>query len=115
MRRVGGRRARVRSAVAALLVFIASVAATSGTSVGLASGTTSGSDRVPLGAGEGTAPYRNVVLILVDDMSTLLFDQVDRLRALAEEGVRFTDYLVADSLCCTSRTSMLTGRGWPMV
>lgn len=55
-------------------------------------------------------PYRNVVVVLVDDMSTTLLESHPRLAAMAAGGVRFTDYVVTDSLCCTSRTSFLTGR-----
>lgn len=57
-----------------------------------------------------TGPYRNVVVVLVDDLSTTLLDSHPRLTAMAAGGVRFTDYVVTDSLCCTSRTSFLTGR-----
>lgn len=50
---------------------------------------------------------RNVVLLLADDLDWALFNQVPRLKALTEEGTTLTNFVVTDSLCCPSRTSIM--------
>lgn len=72
---------------------------------------------------------QNVVLILADDLDWNLWRDIPRLRALQSQGTTFTNYVVTDSLCCPSRTSLLrsqyvhnhqvvsndvaSGGGWP--
>ena len=56
------------------------------------------------------ADVRNVVLVLADDLDWNLFDQVPRLAALKDQGMTFTNFTVADSLCCPSRVSILRGQ-----
>ena len=71
----------------------------------------------------------NVVVILADDMDWKLWREIPRLVALQARGTTFTNYTVADSLCCPSRTSIFrsqyvhnhqvlsndlsSGGGWP--
>jgi arylsulfatase A-like enzyme len=55
-------------------------------------------------------PIRNVVLVLADDLDWKLWNEVPRLRALQDEGITFTNYVVSDSLCCPSRTTILRGQ-----
>jgi len=72
---------------------------------------------IALLAGVGTKPARadaarpNVVVILTDDQRA---DGADRMpnvrRALAGHGVTFANAFVSNSLCCPSRTTLLTGR-----
>jgi arylsulfatase A-like enzyme len=50
---------------------------------------------------------KNVVLLLADDLDTALFDAVPRLAALRGEGTSLTNFVVTDSLCCPSRTSIM--------
>ena len=73
--------------------------------------------------------FRNVVLVLADDLDWKLFDQIPRLAALKDKGMTFTNHTVVDSLCCPSRVTILrsqyihnhmvvsnieaTGGGWP--
>ena len=73
--------------------------------------------------------FRNVVMVLADDLDWKLFDQIPRLAALKEQGLTFTNHTVVDSLCCPSRVTILrsqyihnhevisnieaTGGGWP--
>lgn len=73
--------------------------------------------------------FRNVVMVLADDLDWTLFDQIPRLAALKEKGMTFTNHTVVDSLCCPSRVTILrsqyihnhkvisnieaTGGGWP--
>ena len=84
----------------------------------------------PVGTGT-TEPltFRNVVLVLADDLDWKLFDQIPRLAALKDKGMTFTNHTVVDSLCCPSRVTILrsqyihnhrvvsnieaTGGGWP--
>ncbi len=80
---------------------------------------------------EPTEPpsFRNVVMVLADDLDWKLFDQIPRLVALKEQGMTFNNHTVVDSLCCPSRVTILraqyihnhkvisnleaTGGGWP--
>lgn len=80
---------------------------------------------------ESTEPptFRNVVMVLADDLDWKLFDQIPRLAALKDRGITFTNHTVVDSLCCPSRVTILrsqyihnhkvisnieaTGGGWP--
>ena len=73
--------------------------------------------------------FRNVVMVLADDLDWTLFDQIPRLAALKDKGMTFTNHTVVDSLCCPSRVTILrsqyihnhkvisnieaTGGGWP--
>jgi N-acetylglucosamine-6-sulfatase len=56
------------------------------------------------------ATIRNVVVVLADDLDWRLWNVVPRLHALQSEGTTFTNYVVSDSLCCPSRTSLLRGQ-----
>ena len=78
---------------------------------------------------ETATRYRNVVLVLADDMDWELFNEVPRLAALKDQGTTFLNHTVTDSLCCPSRTSIIrsqyvhnhkvvsnsaaSGGGWP--
>ena len=65
----------------------------------------------------GAEPGPNIVLILVDDMSMNLMPDalgelaksMPNLAQMRREGMTFDNYFVTDSLCCPSRTSILTG------
>ncbi|MBK9739569.1 MAG: sulfatase [Actinobacteria bacterium] len=86
----------------------------------------------PLGEGPIPPPtplISNVVLILADDLDWKLWNEIPRLRALQDRGTTFTNYVVSDSLCCPSRTTLfrsqyvhnhqvlsndvVSGGGWP--
>ncbi len=54
--------------------------------------------------------FRNVVMILADDLDWKLFDQIPRLQALKERGMMFTNHTVVDSLCCPSRVTIMRGQ-----
>ena len=73
-------------------------------------GTTAGACTGP-GSGPAGGPGRtNVVVVLTDDLSANLVQYMPNVRALAADGTTFTQYTVTDSLCCPSRSSILTGR-----
>ena len=52
----------------------------------------------------------NIVFVLTDDLSNNLVQFMPHVQALQRAGLTFTDYTVTDSLCCPSRSSILTGR-----
>jgi len=52
----------------------------------------------------------NVVFVLTDDLSWNLVQYLPQVRQLQAEGTTFGNYVVTDSLCCPSRSSIFTGR-----
>ncbi|MEV4316175.1 sulfatase [Actinocrispum sp. NPDC049592] len=64
-------------------------------------------------AGAGTAVAAkppNIVFVLTDDLSWNLVQYLPQVQKLQAEGMTFNDYVVTDSLCCPSRSSIFTGR-----
>jgi arylsulfatase A-like enzyme len=58
----------------------------------------------------GTLANRpNIVFVLTDDLSRNLVPYMPNVRSMMRRGATFTNYYVTDSLCCPSRTSILTG------
>jgi N-acetylglucosamine-6-sulfatase len=56
------------------------------------------------------APTRpNIVFVLTDDLSLNLIKYMPHVQAMQQSGLTFADYFVSDSLCCPSRSSILTG------
>lgn len=67
---------------------------------------TSGTVSLPSG------PYSkkpNIVFVLTDDLDSSLVQYMPHVIALEKAGMHFTNYTVADSLCCPSRASIFTG------
>jgi len=63
------------------------------------------------GPSEAAASARpNIVLVLTDDLSWNLVRYLPQVQRLRAQGMTFTDYVVTDSLCCPSRSSIFTGR-----
>ncbi len=56
------------------------------------------------------ADIKNVVLLLADDLDWPLWDDVPRLKAFEELGTTLTNFVVTESLCCPSRTSIMRGQ-----
>jgi arylsulfatase A-like enzyme len=52
----------------------------------------------------------NIVFVLTDDLSWNLVQYLPQVRKMQADGMTFNDYTVTDSLCCPSRSSILTGR-----
>jgi N-acetylglucosamine-6-sulfatase len=72
-----------------------------------------GSDatREPASAATGGAAARpNVVFVLTDDLSWNLVKYMPNVQRLRRRGLTFNRYVVTDSLCCPSRSSIFTGR-----
>lgn len=52
----------------------------------------------------------NIVYILTDDLSWDLVDYMPNVKRLQKRGMTFSNYFVADTLCCPSRATILTGK-----
>ncbi len=63
---------------------------------------------VPSTTASPTQP--NIVFVLVDDLSSNLTPYMTQVQKLEDDGMSFTQYSVTDSLCCPSRSSILTGQ-----
>jgi N-acetylglucosamine-6-sulfatase len=74
---------------------------------GLAGARASSAAVHPAGA---TAAPPNIVFVLTDDLSWNLVRYLPQVRGLQSQGTTFNDYVVTDSLCCPSRSSIFTGR-----
>ncbi len=61
-------------------------------------------------ASSAPAAPPNVVFVLTDDLSWNLVQYLPQVKKLQADGLTFNDYTVTDSLCCPSRSSILTGR-----
>ena len=51
----------------------------------------------------------NIVFVLTDDLSMNLLRFMPHVRQMQRFGLSFSNYFVSDSLCCPSRSSILTG------
>ncbi|MBA9003199.1 sulfatase family protein [Thermomonospora cellulosilytica] len=71
-----------------------------------------GSASPPTATPTGKAPVKrpNIVFVLTDDLSWDLVAYMPNVRAMQAQGTTFTNFLVADTLCCPSRATILTGR-----
>ena len=56
-----------------------------------------------------SANQPNIVFVLTDDLSWNLVKYMPHVLAMEHHGVTFRRYFVTDSLCCPSRTSIMTG------
>ncbi|WP_279632445.1 sulfatase-like hydrolase/transferase [Streptomyces bauhiniae] len=52
----------------------------------------------------------NIVFVLTDDLATNLVQYMPHVQELQRDGTSFSNYFVTDSLCCPSRSSILTGK-----
>jgi len=64
---------------------------------------------VPPPTGDGQR-HPNIVFILTDDLSWNLVQFMPHVLDMQKRGVTFSNYMVTDSLCCPSRSSIFTGR-----
>lgn len=60
------------------------------------------------GRGSGNKP--NIVFVLADDLPWNLVEYMPNVQKMQREGTTFKNYIVTDSLCCPSRTSIMTGK-----
>ena len=61
------------------------------------------------GVAAAAQPRPNIVMVLTDDLSSNLVKYMPHVRAMRREGMTFANYTVSNSLCCPSRSSILTG------
>lgn len=61
-------------------------------------------------AGQPPAGRPNLVVIMVDDMSTDIVGYLSEVQLLQDDGVTFGNYIVSNSLCCPSRATFMTGK-----
>jgi arylsulfatase A-like enzyme len=67
----------------------------------------SASAQPPVGPGAEARP--NIVYVLADDLSWDLLPYMPQVRRMQRDGMTFRQFIVADSLCCSSRATILTG------
>ncbi|HEY2637976.1 MAG TPA: sulfatase [Solirubrobacteraceae bacterium] len=51
----------------------------------------------------------NIVFVLTDDLASNLVRYMPHVKAMERQGATFSNYFVANSLCCPSRAAILTG------
>ena len=95
--------ARVAATLAAMLLAPATVLAVRDAVSPAAGGVVNPSDA-------SSTVAASVVVILADDLSLDLVRLMPQARRMRRDGLTFRRFIVSDSLCCVSRTSMLTGR-----
>jgi len=62
-------------------------------------------------AGAGTTDDRpNIIYILTDDLSEDLIEYMTELTRMRREGTTLSNYIFANSLCCPSRATILSGK-----
>nr|WSZ19522.1 sulfatase [Streptomyces canus] len=61
------------------------------------------------GSASVTASKPNIVFVLTDDMSSNLLPYMPQVQKLQSQGTSFSDFVVSNSLCCPSRSSIFTG------
>src|SRR6266545_5678914 len=86
-----------------------SLALTAVTAVALLAGA-AGTHATLAATGTPAATRPNVVFVLTDDLSWNLVAHMPQVQRLQADGLTFNHYTVTDSLCCPSRSSILTGR-----
>ncbi|WP_371666989.1 sulfatase [Streptomyces sp. NBC_00289] len=74
-----------------------------------AAATTSPATTTPAPSAAAAAGRPNIVFMLTDDMSSNLLQYMPEVRKLQSQGTSFSDYVVSNSLCCPSRSSIYTG------
>lgn len=57
-----------------------------------------------------SAKKPNIVYVLTDDLAWNLVKYMPHVRQMQEKGTTFTNFFATDSLCCPSRSSLLTGQ-----
>lgn len=100
---------RSRTAGAMLSAVLVLAACASGAPVpNGASPTSPGTDTASVSTQDPTKP--NIVFVLTDDLSMNLAPYMPAVQQMRAEGTTFENFFVTNSLCCPSRTTILTGR-----
>lgn len=61
-------------------------------------------------SGESSGGPPNIVFVLTDDLSWDLVQYLPHVQEMQRAGLTFSNFSVTDSLCCPSRSSILTGK-----
>jgi N-acetylglucosamine-6-sulfatase len=61
-------------------------------------------------AAEQDASHPNIVFVLTDDLSWNLVAHMPAVQQMQSQGMTFTNFVVTDSLCCPSRSSIFSGK-----
>ncbi|MFB4301436.1 sulfatase [Actinomadura sp. NTSP31] len=104
--RVRPGRARPRGRAAAVLLCLLAVLVASGCSDRAAPGAVKGKRT----ATPAAAKKPNIIFVLTDDLSWNLVAHMPQVQKMQRDGLTFDGFYMADSLCCTSRATILTGR-----
>ncbi|MDT5038152.1 MAG: N-acetylglucosamine-6-sulfatase [Micromonosporaceae bacterium] len=85
---------------------------TAGATVAMLTGLSGAQPSSAVAGRAATAATRppNIVFVLTDDLSWNLVRYLPAVREMQSQGLTFNDYVVTDSLCCPSRSSIFTGR-----
>ncbi|MCJ7520331.1 MAG: sulfatase, partial [Anaerolineaceae bacterium] len=68
-------------------------------------------NNLPTTASAASASKPNIIFILADDLDTSAIQYMPKLKSLiTDQGVTFSNYFVAESLCCPSRATTLRGQ-----
>jgi len=70
--------------------------------------TTTAADGKASGKAGGKKP--NILYVLTDDLSWNLVKYMPHVRQMMKQGTTFSNFFATDSLCCPSRSSILTGQ-----
>lgn len=80
------------------------------TEVGQSTGT-SAEAATGIGAGDNVAAtHPNIIFVLTDDLSWDLVAHMPAVQKMRNEGMTFTNFAATNTLCCPSRSSILTGK-----
>src|SRR3954452_24972941 len=96
------RRPHPRTLIAAALLVLV------GVGVGLAAEGRARGRAAPAGQ-PAPGAHPNIVFVLTDDLSWDLLPYMPQVRRLEREGMTFRQFMVSDSLCCSSRATIFTG------
>jgi arylsulfatase A-like enzyme len=93
-----------------LVVLLAAVVGLTGCLVGVGVRWTAPQQRANPAQSAAVPKKPNIIFVLTDDLSWDLVPYMANVKAMRDSGTTFTDFFVSDSLCCTSRATIFTGR-----
>ena len=106
-------RLRALTGLLAVLVGLGVLAAPAGSGTAIPrgiSGSAGAAAAAPVPARAAAVGRPNIVLVLMDDFSMDLWTSMRAGRRMAATGASYRNSYVVDSLCCVSRSSLLTGQ-----
>ncbi|WP_192809240.1 sulfatase family protein [Actinomadura montaniterrae] len=107
-RRCGRSAAPARTGPLRRRLALALTAAAAAAALAGCSGDTGKAGRSPAPAAPARKP--NIIFVLTDDLSWNLVAHMPQVQKMQQDGTTFDNFFMADSLCCTSRATIFTGR-----